>query len=49
MIVKQANQYQIKAETTGRKLGAYSTLEAAKRRLQQIEYFKQKKGQKENI
>ncbi|HSF04970.1 MAG TPA: hypothetical protein VLG10_04195 [Methylomirabilota bacterium] len=40
MIVKRAGKYIVVAETTGRRFGTYDTLAEAKKRLQQIEFFK---------
>lgn len=40
MIVKQGNKYVVKSEDGSKRLGTYSSHEAANRRLQQIEYFK---------
>jgi len=43
MIVKKKNTYEVRSEK-GKLLGKYLTEAAAKRRLQQIEYFKRKKS-----
>ncbi|MDP3710129.1 MAG: hypothetical protein Q8R29_00180 [bacterium] len=40
MIKKIKGKYVVLSETTGRKFGTYKTLKEAKRRLQQIEFFK---------
>lgn len=40
MIRKVKGQYVVLSETTGRKFGTYKTLAEAKRRLQQVEFFK---------
>lgn len=46
MIVKSGSGYQVKSENGDKNLGGpYSSLEAAKRRLQQVEYFKNKSGE----
>lgn len=42
MIKKIKNGYQVQSEK-GRNMGMYKTEEEAKKRLQQIEYFKHKK------
>lgn len=42
MIVKQANKYLVKSKL-GRKLGEFTSVEAAKRRLKIIEQFKHDK------
>jgi hypothetical protein len=41
MIVKRAGKYVVVSETTGRRFGSYDALAEAKRRLRQIEFFKQ--------
>jgi len=46
MIKKIKGKYVVLSETTGRKFGAYKTKREAKRRLQQIEFFKHLKGRK---
>lgn len=40
MIKKIKGKYVVRSETTGRTFGTYKTLTAAKRRLQQMEFFK---------
>jgi len=40
MIRKIKGKYVVLSETTGRRFGTYDTLEEAKKRLRQIEYFK---------
>lgn len=42
MIKKQGNKYVIKSKDGKKKLGSYTSKKAAKKRLQQIEYFKKK-------
>jgi hypothetical protein len=45
MIKKVKGGYQVLSETTGRNLGGpYKTLEEAKKRLRQVEFFKRRKG-----
>jgi hypothetical protein len=45
MIKKVKAGYQVLSETTGRNLGGpYKTLEEAKKRLRQVEFFKRRKG-----
>jgi len=45
MIKKVKGGYQVVSETTGRNLGGpYKTLEEAKKRLRQVEFFKHRKG-----
>jgi hypothetical protein len=45
MIKKVKGGYQVVSETTGRNLGGpYKTLEEAKKRLRQVEFFKRRKG-----
>jgi len=45
MIKKMRGGYQVLSETTGRNLGGpYKTLEEAKKRLRQVEFFKRRKG-----
>ncbi|MGH9405756.1 MAG: hypothetical protein ACRD3D_07975 [Terriglobia bacterium] len=45
MIKKVKGGYKVLSEKTGKNLGGpYKTKEAAKKRLQQVEYFKHKKG-----
>ncbi|MBI2051637.1 hypothetical protein HYT33_02635 [Candidatus Roizmanbacteria bacterium] len=45
MIVKKKDRYYVLSEKTGRNLGGpYQTMDAAKKRLRQVEYFKQIKG-----
>ncbi|MGB2621863.1 MAG: hypothetical protein WA857_18870 [Candidatus Acidiferrum sp.] len=44
MIIKVKGQYQV-VSSKGRNLGGpYKTLEAAKKRLRQVEFFKHRKG-----
>jgi hypothetical protein len=43
MIKKEGDKYRVEAES-GRNMGTYDTKKEAKKRLQQIEYFKHKKG-----
>lgn len=43
MIKKVKGKYAVLSETTGRSFGSYSTLEEAKKRLRQIEFFKRVK------
>jgi len=42
MIRKVKDKYVALSETTGRRFGTYKTLEEAKKRLRQIEFFKHK-------
>lgn len=45
MIKKVKGGYKVLSEKTGRNLGGlYKTKEEAKKRLQQVEFFKRKKG-----
>ncbi|MBI3895156.1 MAG: hypothetical protein HY313_04425 [Acidobacteria bacterium] len=45
MIKKVKNGYKVVSEKTGKNLGGpYKTKEEAKKRLQQVEFFKRKKG-----
>lgn len=46
MIKKIKGEYVVMSETTGRVFGRYKTLEEAKKRLRQIEYFKHLKSKK---
>lgn len=46
MIKKVKGKYVVLSETTGRRFGTYSTLEEAKKRLRQIEFFKHLKRKK---
>jgi hypothetical protein len=46
MIKKIKNKYVVLSEMTDRKFGTYDTLEEAKKRLRQIEYFKHLKNKK---
>ncbi|MDD5566763.1 MAG: hypothetical protein PHH01_01065 [Patescibacteria group bacterium] len=46
MIKKLHNKYVVFSETTGRRFGSYRTLAQAKKRLQQIEFFKHLKGKR---
>ncbi|GIW57168.1 MAG: hypothetical protein KatS3mg083_113 [Candidatus Dojkabacteria bacterium] len=44
MIRKTSKGYKVVSETTGRNLGGpYKSIEQAKKRLKQVEYFKHKK------
>lgn len=43
MIKKIKGKYVVLSETTGRKFGAYRTKKEARKRLQQIEFFKRRK------
>lgn len=44
MIKKVKNKYIVLSEKTGRSFGTYKTMKEAKKRLQQIEFFKRLKG-----
>lgn len=45
MIKRVKGGYKVVSEKTGRNLGGpYKTLEEAKKRLRQVEFFKRKKG-----
>ncbi len=45
MIVKVKEGYRVVSEKTKRNMGTYKTMEEAKKRLRQVEYFKHlKKG-----
>lgn len=45
MIKKVKGGYKVVSEKTGRNLGGpYKTMEEAKKRLRQVEFFKRKKG-----
>ncbi len=44
MIKRLGGKYVVLSETTGRRFGTYDTLAEAKRRLQQIEFFKHMKA-----
>ena len=46
MIKKTKNGYKVVSEKTGRSFGEYRSLAAAKKRLQQVEYFKHRKAGK---
>lgn len=46
MIKKIKGKYEVLSETTGRRFGTYGTLEEAKKRLRQIEFFKHLKRKK---
>jgi hypothetical protein len=46
MIKKIGRKYVVLSENTGRKFGTYKTIEEAKKRLRQIEYFKHLKNKK---
>ena len=46
MIKKINGKYIVLSETTGRRFGTYNTLEEAKKRLRQIEFFKHLKIKK---
>lgn len=43
MIKKVRGKYTVLSETTGRSFGSYRTLEEAKKRLRQVEFFKHTK------
>jgi hypothetical protein len=43
MIKRIKGKYVVLSEKTGRKFGTYSTLKEAKKRLQQVEFFKHAK------
>jgi hypothetical protein len=43
LIVKEGKKWSVKSES-GKTLGVYDTKSEAKKRLEQIEYFKNKKG-----
>ncbi len=43
MIKKKGRKYTVVSEKTGRSFGTYTSLKAAKKRLQQIEFFKRMK------
>ena len=43
MIKKIRGKYVVLSEKTGRKFGTYNTLEAAKKRPRQVEFFKHRK------
>lgn len=45
-IQREGSGYVVRSEKTGKSLGKAATLSKAKKRLQQIEYFKHKKGGK---
>jgi hypothetical protein len=44
VIVRRGGKYVVVSETTGRSFGTYDTLDEAKRRLRQIEFFKHRKA-----
>ena len=44
MIQKSGSGYKVVSHTTGRNLGKFDTVGAAKRRLAQIQYFKKAKA-----
>jgi hypothetical protein len=45
MIKKVKSGYKVVSETTGKNLGGpYKTMEEAKKRLRQVEFFKHRKG-----
>lgn len=44
MIKRVGGKYVVLSETTGRRFGTYDTLEEAKQRLRQIEFFKHRKA-----
>lgn len=44
MIKKVKNRYVVLSETTSRSFGSYKTLAEAKKRLRQVEFFKQLKN-----
>jgi len=48
MIKKIGNKYVVLSERTGRRFGTYDTLEEAKKRLKQIEFFKHFKKSRED-
>ncbi len=43
MIVKQGHKYVVKSDDGKKNLGSYRSRAAAKKRLQQIEFFKRRK------
>lgn len=43
MIKKVKEGYRVVSEKTGRNMGTYKTLAEAKKRLQEVEFFKHKK------
>ena len=47
MIHKEGDKYHVVSEDGTKSLGTYDTLEEAKKRLQQIEYFKHNKPHKQ--
>lgn len=44
MIRRIGGKYVVMSETTGRRFGTYDTLDEARQRLRQIEFFKHVKG-----
>lgn len=46
MIKKFGKLYKVLSEKTGKNLGTATSLEGAKKRLRQVEYFKHIKGKK---
>jgi len=48
MIKKIDGKYVVLSERTGRRFGTYDTLEEAKKRLKQIEFFKHLKKSRED-
>ncbi len=46
MIKKIKGKYVVLSETTGRSFGSYDTLEEARKRLRQIEFFKYRTDKK---
>lgn len=46
MIRKIKGKYVVLSEKTGRRFGSYDTLEEAKRRLRQVEFFKHRDKKK---
>jgi hypothetical protein len=44
MIIRRAGKFVVVSERSGRRLGTYDTLEEAKRRLRQVEFFKHLRG-----
>ncbi len=49
MIKKIKNKYIVLSEKGDRRFGAYSTLEEAKKRLHQVEFFKHLKAKKKSF
>ena len=46
MIRKIKGKYVVLSEKTGRRFGSYDTLEEAKKRLRQVEFFKHRERKK---